>query len=119
MRGGSPILKVFDYVFALLVAGEAIAKEKTEKPPEAFSHTFRPERRDFSEARLRQLKVPPGFQVNVFARGLGNPRMLAVGDDGTVYVTCPDQGKVVALRDKQNKGAADERNTLVQNLKEV
>src|SRR5437879_3404350 len=73
-----------------------------EKPLEGVSHTFLPERREFSEERLKQLKVPPGFKVNVYARGLGNPRMIAVGDDNTVYVTCHDQGTVVALRDKQD-----------------
>ncbi|MDB6121537.1 MAG: glucose sorbosone dehydrogenase [Pedosphaera sp.] len=109
---------VLGCAFALPFGGEVIAKEKTENH-ETVSHTFRPEQRDFSEERLRQLKVPPGFQVNVFAKGLGNPRMLAVGDDGTVYVTCYDQGKVVALRDKQNKGVADEKQTIVSKLKEV
>lgn len=48
---------------------------------------------------LARLRVPAGFRVTVFAEGLGNPRMLAVGDDGTVYVTRRDSNDVLALRD--------------------
>lgn len=90
-----------------------------ENPHQAVSHTFRPERRDFTLERLNQLHVPPGFKVTVFAKGLGNPRMIAVDKDNTVYVTCPDQGKVIALRDKQNKGIGDDQQTIVSDLKGV
>jgi glucose/arabinose dehydrogenase len=119
MRGSLHFSLALCTVAAVMFTKPLSARETKGKPQESITHTFLPEKRDFSEERLRQLKVPPGFQVNVFARNLGNPRMLAVGDDGTVYVTCPDQGKVIALRDKQAKGAADERKTIVQNLKEV
>ena len=53
------------------------------------------------------LKVPAGFAVGVFAEGLGNPRMLAVAEDGTVYVTRPETNDVVALRDADGDGQAD------------
>jgi glucose/arabinose dehydrogenase len=56
---------------------------------------------------MGRLKAPEGFGVNVFARDLGKPRMLAVGDDGTVYVTRRDPGDVLALRDRAGKVQAD------------
>jgi glucose/arabinose dehydrogenase len=108
-------------LFCLALANPLLADADNPeaKPRGTVSHTFLPERRDFTPERLRQLKLPPGFKVNVFARDLGNPRMIAVGDDNTVYVTCHDQGRVVALRDKQNRGIADEQVAIVSDLKDV
>ena len=56
-----------------------------------------------------QLDVPPGFEVQVFAEGLINPRMLAVHDNGTVYVSRRKLGDVLMLRDTDGDGRADER----------
>jgi glucose/arabinose dehydrogenase len=97
----------------------ATAQDSKPKPSPPQVNAFNPEKLPFSEERLRELKVPPGFKVNVFARDLGNARMLATGDDGTIYVTCHKDGKVIALRDKQNKGIADDQQTIVSDLKEV
>ena len=80
---------------------------------------MRPERRDFSEALLRQLKAPAGFQVNVFASKLGNPRMLAVAPDGTVYVTRREQGEVVALTDRNGDGRSDDMRVVASKLEAV
>jgi glucose/arabinose dehydrogenase len=70
-------------------------------------HAFRPERVDATAELRATLKVPDGFGVGVFAEGLGNPRMLAVAEDGTVYVTRPETNDVVALRDADGDGRAD------------
>lgn len=56
-----------------------------------------------------ELDVPPGFEVQVFADDLVNPRMLAVHDSGTVYVTRRKLGDVLMLRDTDGDGRADER----------
>lgn len=53
------------------------------------------------------LRVPEGFAVSVFAEDLGNPRMMAVAEDGTVYVTRPESNDVAALRDQDRDGKAD------------
>ena len=66
-------------------------------------HSFSPDHVDFTPAQLKQLKVPPGFTVTAWATDLGHPRMLAVGEDGTVYVTREDEGDVLALRDESGK----------------
>src|SRR5262245_10864475 len=65
--------------------------------PEMLGHSFRPVRRDATDERIHQLKLPAGFTLDVFARDLGDPRMLAIADDGTAYVSRPDQGDVLAL----------------------
>lgn len=82
-------------------------------------HTVRPGRVAATEQRIQQLQKPEGFAVNVFAEGLGKPRMLAVAPDGGVYVTRRKPGDVVALRDADGDGRADTVRTVVKNMPQV
>ncbi|MUL39009.1 PQQ-dependent sugar dehydrogenase [Gloeocapsopsis dulcis] len=75
-----------------------------------------PEQLEFDEALVQQLRIPAGFQINVFAKDLGNPRNIAIAPDGTVYVTRREQQDVVALRDRNRDGRADEMRTIASNL---
>jgi glucose/arabinose dehydrogenase len=43
------------------------------------------------------IAVPPGFRVEVVAEGLGSPRALALDPSGTLLVSIPSRGRVVAL----------------------
>jgi glucose/arabinose dehydrogenase len=97
------------------------AQEKGEpsKVIKVTAHTLRPAQRDWSEERMRQLKLPKGFEINVFARDLGNPRMMTVAEDGTVYVARRNQGEVSALRDRDGDGVAEEVRTVIRDLKDV
>ena len=61
----------------------------------------------FDDSLLERLTLPEGFQVNVFARGLVNARMLAVAPDGTLFVTRRDEGDLIALMDTNGDGIAD------------
>jgi glucose/arabinose dehydrogenase len=54
-----------------------------------------------------RITVPPGFRVGVFARNLGAPRFMAVDPAGTLLVSVPGQGRVVALPDRDGDGRAD------------
>lgn len=72
-------------------------------------HAFRPERRDVGDDDVARFRVPDGFRVEVLARGLGEPRMMAVDDDGTVYVTRPRSGDVIALSPGAGGGRAAPR----------
>ena len=57
----------------------------------------------------RTLEVLPGFQVSLFAAGLGAPRLLAFSPAGDLYVSLPRDGSVVALPDRNRDGLADRR----------
>lgn len=57
----------------------------------------------------RILNVPPGFQVNVYAEGLNNPRWLALTPDGDVLVTETRNNRITLLQDTDNNGVADVR----------
>lgn len=54
-----------------------------------------------------RLELPTGWQVNIFAEGLGKARLLELAADGTLLVSVPDQGRIVALPDQDRDGVAD------------
>ena len=66
--------------------------------------------------RVASIKVPDGFHVEVFAEGVKSARGLCRGDRGTVFVGSRDGGSVVALRDTNNDGRADQRFTVMKDL---
>jgi glucose/arabinose dehydrogenase len=84
-------------------AGPAAKRGADQKP----STTVRPARVDPTDARIATLRIPPGFAVNVFAMGIKGACMLATGDDGTIYVSQPEAGRVLALKDTDGRGRAD------------
>jgi glucose/arabinose dehydrogenase len=43
------------------------------------------------------IALPPGFRVELVADGLGTPRMLALDPSGTLLVSIPNEGRIVAL----------------------
>ena len=62
------------------------------------------------------LSVPAGFEVNVFADGLSNPRRMALAPNGDVFVAESRAGEIVILRDANGDGVADHRETFATGL---
>jgi glucose/arabinose dehydrogenase len=62
------------------------------------------------------LTLPPGFSISLFAKGLEKPRVMALDPDGTLLVSIPSQGRVVALPDRDRDGTADRIVTVVDGL---
>ncbi|HLM68175.1 MAG TPA: hypothetical protein VK358_11640, partial [Longimicrobium sp.] len=113
----------------LVAAGVAAASGATGAPahaqdrrsgpgelPPVVGHVVKPDSLPFTPARLRSLRVPPGFRVDAFAEGVANARMMAIREDGTVYVTRGYLGDVVALRDRDGDGRADVMQTVVSGI---
>jgi glucose/arabinose dehydrogenase len=50
-----------------------------------------------------KLKVPPGFNIEVYAAGMANARSLAEGDKGTLFVGSRLVGNVYAVTNKDGK----------------
>ena len=65
---------------------------------------------------LLSVQAPEGFHVELFARGLDHPRAVLALDDGTVLVSRPDMNDVIALRDTDRDGIADEMRTAVASI---
>lgn len=53
------------------------------------------------------VRVPPGFTIEVFADGLEGPRFIAFGPDGVLHAAERGTGRVVALPDADGDGRAD------------
>ena len=79
---------------------------------EIVGHVLEPRQLQPTDDRLGRLELVDGFEISVFAEGLINPRMLAVADDGTVYVTRRAVGDVVMLKDEDGDGRADRQQTV-------
>ncbi len=62
------------------------------------------------------LKLPDGFNISVFADGLGNPRDLQISPGGTLLVSVPDKSQVIALVDDNEDGLVDDTKAVLQDL---
>jgi glucose/arabinose dehydrogenase len=63
-----------------------------------------------------KLTVPPGFAIDVFADKVGSVRFMAIDPAGTLLVSEPSAGRVLALPDKNRNGKADSVQTVVTGL---
>lgn len=106
-------------LMTVLIAGQAGAQQGDGTNLPIASVIFKPAKVDATPARIAALKAPAGFTVTAFASGLKNSRVLAVADDGTVYVSRRDQGDVLMLRDSDGDGRADGAPVVVANRANV
>ena len=65
---------------------------------------------------LKQLHLPDGFTVSIYADNVPNARSLALGDNGVVFVGTGREGKVYAVRDGDNDGVAEQHYVIADNL---
>ena len=63
-----------------------------------------------------RLEVPPGFKVSHFAQGVRRARAMALGPDGSVYVSQPGEGQIVRLVDGNGDGTADSQDVVLRGL---
>ena len=100
--------KVFTLAVTLvIVISEVVgAQDKKTTDVSIQGHVYEPAKLEPSDERVARLRVPEGFRVQKFAE-LQNPRMLAVGPDGTVYVSQREPGTVAMLKDTDGDGVAD------------
>src|ERR1700731_3898747 len=52
---------------------------------------------------IKKIKLPPGFQIEVYAPGVLQARQMAWGDKGTLFVGSFDLGNVYAITDNGGK----------------
>jgi glucose/arabinose dehydrogenase len=102
LRGASPALQAPPRDIARLL-------EKSPKPAG-------PPAAKWNEIDEAPLQLPPGFEISVFARDLGGPRVLCQDPEGTLLVSLTAQGRVVALPDRDGRGTADEVVTVLAGL---
>jgi glucose/arabinose dehydrogenase len=67
-------------------------------------------------ADVRDIKLPPGFSIAVYAAKVPNARQMALGPPGVVFVGSRAEGKVYALVDRAGQHRADEVHVLASQL---
>ena len=73
------------------------------KDPNLFPHPPKMTMTPPEEIPLKNLKLPPGFEIEVWAHGIPGGRMMTRGDKGTVFVGTRIIGRVYAVMDKDGK----------------
>src|SRR4051812_40086564 len=63
-----------------------------------------------------ELKVPAGFNVNLFANRLEGPRAMLLAPNGDVILAESSFGKITILRDADKDGVAESRFTFAKDL---
>ena len=71
--------------------------------------------RDFP---LDSIKLPPGFEISVFASSVKDARAMTLGSNGTLFVGSREAGNVYAIVDRNHRGHADEVITIAHGLNE-
>lgn len=70
------------------------------------------------DPRLGDISLPAGFSISIFADSVKNARSLALGSNGTVFVSSRDPGKIYALVDQDGNGFAEQRYTIASGMNE-
>ncbi len=104
------------YACGVVAELQEMASTEPNKDASAEGNILAPAAMPFSEDLLGQLQLPEGFAIEVYAQGLTNPRMLAIGPDDTVYVTEPEANTVRALRDMDGDNVIDEAQVVASNF---
>src|SRR2546426_259550 len=67
-------------------------------------------------AQESRLTLPSGFRIEEFASGFGPTRFMTIDPTGTLLVSTPGRGRVVALPDRNRDGRADTVVTVAEGL---
>ena len=68
------------------------------------------------ELPINTIKVPPGFEVSLYAANVPNARSMALSPSGTLFVGTWEAGKVYAVVDRNRDNRADEVITIAEGL---
>lgn len=66
--------------------------------------------------QLEQIKLPPGFKIDLYAENLPNARSMTLSPNGTLFVGTRQKGNVYAVLDKNNDNKADRVFTIATGL---
>jgi glucose/arabinose dehydrogenase len=85
------------------------------RPPEATAAVAPPPTRVVPPQEA--ISLPLGFGISVFSQGLSEPRIMALGPDGELYVAERGAGRIVRLPDRDDDGVADEVEVVARGLR--
>lgn len=99
------------FIIALMAVAGLLSSCKNINPPKPQIL------RRATELPLNQIKLPEGFQIDVYAENVTNARSLEWSPNGTLFVSTRDKGSVYALRDTNNDYYADVMHVIAKGLK--
>jgi glucose/arabinose dehydrogenase len=104
-------------IIVLTIVSSAMLAQQQLPPPFA-TPWFRKSTRVVEMPEGRQLTVPQGFTVDVFADKLQFPRFMALAPNGDILVSEPFRGagRITILRDADHDGVAETRETFASGL---
>lgn len=110
-RNGHPLSKSLQlciYLFAILFSFTGFSQSKKEASVTSIDgHIFQPTSVKATDERVKSLKVPEGYKVELFAKDLNQPRIIDVADDGIIYLTRREDFDLMMLKDTNGDGKAD------------
>ena len=112
-------MKKFSYIIVILVAALGIAGAFYYKNIRGALPAVLPPSGDIAKdinTTDMPLKLPPSFSISLYAKDLGNPRVMLWGPDGRMLVSVPNEGKVLALTDLDRDGTAEAKITVAESL---
>jgi len=71
---------------------------------------------DIIKEGKKPLSIKDGAIVSIYAKDLGDPRVLQFAPGGSLFVSSPGEGKIYALIDSNNDGVAEENRIVAENL---
>ncbi|PLC48229.1 YbhB/YbcL family Raf kinase inhibitor-like protein [Pollutimonas subterranea] len=87
----------------LAIAMPTMAQQNEGAPAKSLTSVVMPAAAPLTEERLKQLQLPKGFDISVIASGLKNARLIAVSENGDIYISRREEGDVLLLRDPLGK----------------
>lgn len=69
-----------------------------------------------AQDQLAKLKLPPGFQISIYAPDAPNARQLALAPGGTLFAGTRQDGRVFALVDRDGDGVAETQHVIARDL---
>ncbi|WP_276167370.1 PQQ-dependent sugar dehydrogenase [Zobellia alginiliquefaciens] len=98
---------------SIIISYPLSAQEKKEPiEQEVIGHIYKPKNKKPTSKLIKDLKLPKGFKIDIYAKDLGSPRMMAQSSNGNIYVT-RREGDILKLTDSNNDGKADKRDTVL------
>jgi glucose/arabinose dehydrogenase len=64
----------------------------------------------------RQIKLPPGFEISVYADNVRNARSMTLSPKGTLFVGTREEGNVYAILDRNKDNRADQVITVAKGM---
>ena len=117
MRGQRILVLAFTLALPTLVAGQVTHGQKPKLPaPYATKSSGNGPRGTKPPAGFLPT-VPAGFRVNVYAANFKVPRWLTVAPNGDIFLADNGAGEIIVMRDPQNTGAAQQRETFVSGVR--